>query len=63
MIELSEEAKKRGLPIPDILPKEKSRLTDLAKKVAMNYSWILVCFIHQRKPQNDGPFFEVCQIY
>ena len=56
---LSEEMKKRKLPEPDILPGERIKLMELGKKVGVNYSWILVCFIHQRKPQNDADFFEV----
>jgi len=31
----------------------------MAKSVALHYSWILVCFIEQRKPQKDTDFFEV----
>ncbi len=55
----SEDAKRRSLPEPEILHKEKQRLTELAKKVAVGYSWILVCFIHQRKARKDHVFFEV----
>ena len=34
----------------------------LAKVVGINYSWILVCFIQQRKPYNETNFFEVGQL-
>eukprot|EP00826_Nyctotherus_ovalis_P007017 TRINITY_DN11721_c0_g1_i1.p1 TRINITY_DN11721_c0_g1~~TRINITY_DN11721_c0_g1_i1.p1 ORF type:complete len:211 (+),score=29.37 TRINITY_DN11721_c0_g1_i1:296-928(+) len=58
-------AKECGLPETEILPKEKERLTELAKRVGINYSWILICFIHQRNPQKDTELFEavieICQ--
>ena len=59
MLTLYKKAKAHGFPEPEILPKDKNALAEMAKKVGMNYSWILVCFIYQRKPQNDIEFFEV----
>eukprot|EP00826_Nyctotherus_ovalis_P009191 TRINITY_DN1241_c0_g2_i15.p1 TRINITY_DN1241_c0_g2~~TRINITY_DN1241_c0_g2_i15.p1 ORF type:complete len:173 (-),score=56.05 TRINITY_DN1241_c0_g2_i15:545-1063(-) len=59
MLALTQKAREYGFPEPEILPKDKDRLVEMAKKVGMNYSWILVCFIYQRKPRNDCEFFEV----
>lgn len=38
---LEQEAKQRGLPIPQVLPSEKKKLYEKAKKMADKYSWIV----------------------
>lgn len=38
---LEQEAKQRGLPIPQVLPSEKKKLHEKAKKMADRYSWIV----------------------
>ena len=38
---LEQEAKQRGLPIPQVLPSEKKKLYEKAKKMADRYSWIV----------------------
>ena len=38
---LEQEAKSRGLPIPQVLPSEKKKLYEKAKKMADKYSWIV----------------------
>jgi hypothetical protein len=38
---LEQEAKQRGLPIPQVLPSEKKKLSEKAKKMADKYSWIV----------------------
>jgi hypothetical protein len=38
---LEQEAKQRGLPIPQVLPSEKKKLSEKAKKMASKYSWIV----------------------
>ena len=59
MANIYKKAKESGLRMPDILPKEKDKLIELARIVGVNYSWILICFIHQRTAQRDSQFFEV----
>lgn len=38
---LEQEARQRGLPIPQVLPSEKKKLSEKAKKMADKYSWII----------------------
>lgn len=38
---LEQEARQRGLPIPQVLPSEKKKLHEKAKKMADKYSWIV----------------------
>jgi hypothetical protein len=38
---LEQEARQRGLPIPQVLPSEKKKLSEKAKKMADKYSWIV----------------------
>lgn len=38
---LEQEARSRGLPIPQVLPSEKKKLYEKAKKMADKYSWIV----------------------
>eukprot|EP00347_Sterkiella_histriomuscorum_P001281 403372640 len=38
---LEQEAKQRGLPIPQVLPSEKKKLSEKAKKMADKYAWIV----------------------
>lgn len=38
---LEQEARQRGLPIPQVLPSEKKKLFEKAKKMADKYSWIV----------------------
>ena len=38
---LEQEEKQRGLPIPQVLPSEKKKLYEKAKKMADRYSWIV----------------------
>ena len=42
---LEQEARQRGLPIPQVLPSEKKKLYEKAKKMADKYSWIV--FTHR----------------
>jgi len=58
--ELFEMEKKIHLTNKDfyISLQEKRRLAELAKKVGLNYSWILVCFMEWRKSTRDSKFFE-----
>ena len=42
---LEQEARTRGLPIPQVLPSEKKKLYEKAKKMADKYSWIV--FTHK----------------
>ena len=42
---LEKEAKQRGLPVPQVLPSEKKKLQEKAKKMADKYSWIV--FTHK----------------
>ena len=50
---LFEEAK--GTEI-NVLPYERTKLIGLARQVAINYSWILVCFIQQRSSNKDTEY-------
>ena len=59
MITLRNKAEAYGLPEPEILKKDRDKLEEIAKRVGRNYSWILMCFIYQKKPQGDAEFFEV----
>lgn len=38
---LEQEAKTRGLPVPQVLPSEKKKLQEKATKMANAYSWII----------------------
>lgn len=38
---LEEEARQRGLPVPQVLPSEKKKLNEKATKMANSYSWII----------------------
>ena len=38
---LEQEAKQRGLPVPQVLPSEKKKLSEKAKKMADKYAWIV----------------------
>ena len=42
---LEQEARQRGLPTPQVLPSEKKKLYEKAKKMADKYSWII--FTHK----------------
>ena len=35
------EARQRGLPIPQVLPSEKKKLSEKAKRMADKYAWIV----------------------
>jgi protein phosphatase 1 regulatory subunit 36 len=48
---LEVEAKQRGLPVPQVLPSEKRKLLEKAKKMALKYSYI----IFQRKSEAAQP--------
>ena len=48
---LEVEAKQRGLPVPQVLPSEKRKLLEKAKKMALKYSYILF----QRKAEAAKP--------
>lgn len=48
---LETEAKQRGLPVPQVLPSEKRKLHEKAKKMALKYSYILF----QRKAEAAKP--------
>ena len=39
---LEQEAKQRGLPVPQVLPSEKKKLNEKATKMANAYSWIII---------------------
>ena len=52
------DAKINKVSLPEIFPNERLRLSELAKKVAVNYSWILVCFLDKKNPYRDTKFFE-----
>lgn len=41
---LEQEAKARNLPIPQVLPSEKKKLYEKAKKMADKYSWIVFTY-------------------
>jgi hypothetical protein len=49
--DLEQEAKQRGLPIPQVLPSEKKKLYEKAKKMAEKYSWIV--FTHRSIGNKD----------
>ena len=49
---LEQEARQRGLPIPQVLPSEKKKLYEKAKKMADKYSWIV--FTHKSIGKDDG---------
>ena len=38
---LEQEARQRGLPVPQVLPSEKKKLNEKATKMANAYSWII----------------------
>jgi len=41
---LEQEARQRGLPIPQVLPSEKKKLSEKARKMADKYAWIVFNF-------------------